>query len=314
MENEAAEVGSAKPPDSRQTLSFLRDLFRQRGIHPKNKLGQNFLIDLNLVDLLLRTAELGPQDIVLEVGCGTGSLTARLCDAAGAVVGVEIDADFVTLVRESTADRANFTLLHADILKNKNELNPGLLEALRGKLARSASEGSPTQAAHLKLVSNLPYVVATPVIANLLLTDLPFERIVVTVQWEIAERLAAEPGTSDFGALSVLVQSLAQVHIVRRLAPTVFWPKPQVESAIVLIRPDPSRRALIPEPLRFRSFLRDLYTHRRKNLRGSLTAMVGKSEREMVDCKLAELGLRGDTRAEDLSLEHHRRLYEAFAA
>src|SRR5436305_15001680 len=87
------------PP--RQTLSYLRNLFQARGIHPKNKLGQNFLIDLNLIDLILRTAELEPQDVVLEVGCGTGGLTARLCDGAGTVVGVEIDSDFMTLVRQS---------------------------------------------------------------------------------------------------------------------------------------------------------------------------------------------------------------------
>jgi 16S rRNA (adenine1518-N6/adenine1519-N6)-dimethyltransferase len=134
----------------------------------------------------------------------------------------------------------------------------------------------------------------------------------VTVQWEIAERLTAEPGNKDYGALSVLVQSLAQVHIVRRLSPTVFWPQPKVESAIVLIRPDTGRRALIPEPVRFRNFLRDLYTHRRKNLRGALTALVGKDARETVDRKLAELGLKGEIRAEALTLEEHRRLWEQF--
>src|SRR5438132_1933592 len=119
------------PMDTRQTLSYLRNLFRERGIHPKSKLGQNFLIDLNLLDLIVRTAELGPQDVVLEVGCGTGSLTARLCDAARAVVGVEIDPDFVALVREASATRHNLTLLNVDILKNKNELNPGVLNVLR---------------------------------------------------------------------------------------------------------------------------------------------------------------------------------------
>src|ERR1043166_3020543 len=148
--------------ETRQTLSYLRNLFRERGIHPKNKLGQNFLIDLNLLELLLRVAELGPSDVVLEVGCGTGSLTMLLCASAGAVVGVEIDPDFVTLVREATAGRDNLTLLHADILKNKNALNPVVLDALR---ARSDSKDEQGAIAPLKLVSNLPYVVATPVIA-----------------------------------------------------------------------------------------------------------------------------------------------------
>src|SRR5438105_5916778 len=146
------------PMDTRQTLSYLRTLFRERGIHPKNKLGQNFLIDLNLLDLIVRTSELDPRDVVLEVGCGTGSLTARLCDAAGTVIGVELDPDFVTLVREATTGRTNLTLFHADVLKNKNELNPEVVSALRLAMGDGKQVARP-----LKLVSNLPYVVATPV-------------------------------------------------------------------------------------------------------------------------------------------------------
>jgi 16S rRNA (adenine1518-N6/adenine1519-N6)-dimethyltransferase len=302
-------VNPQPPISERQTLSYLRNLFRERGIRPKNKLGQNFLVDMNLLDLIVRTAELGPQDIVLEVGCGTGGLTARLCDLAGSVVGVEIDADFVTLVRETTAGRCNLTLLQADVLRNKNELNSELVGLLRQIYGETSDTGA---ARRLKLVSNLPYVVATPVIANLLLTDLPLERLVVTVQWEIAERLTAEPGTKAYGALAVLVQSLAEVSVVRRLPPTVFWPKPKVESAIVLIRPDAVRRAQVPDPPRFRTFLRELYTHRRKILRAALTAIVGKQNRSLVDSKLTELGFRGDVRAETLTREEHLRLLLAF--
>ncbi|MBV9126162.1 MAG: methyltransferase domain-containing protein, partial [Planctomycetes bacterium] len=111
-------------PIPRQTLSYLRNLFAERNIRPKNKLGQNFLIDLNLLDLLLRTAELTREDLALEVGSGTGSLTARLAEEAGAVVSLEIDSDFFALAGEAVAGRDNVRLLHADILKNKNELNP----------------------------------------------------------------------------------------------------------------------------------------------------------------------------------------------
>src|SRR5205823_10995985 len=123
---------------------------------------------------------------------------------------------------------------------------------------------------HLKLVANLPYAVATPVISNLLLTDLTIERMVVTVQWEIGEKLAARPGGKEYGALSVLVQSIADVELLRQLPPTVFWPRPQVASAIVRIRPNAAKRARVPDVRRFRTFLRDLYSHRRKNLRGAL--------------------------------------------
>ena len=152
-----------------------------------------------------------------------------------------------------------------DILQNKNHLNPEVLE----HLAQLKEIYHPQR---LKLVANLPYAVATPVISNFLLTDLVFERMVVTVQWEIAERLVAQPSTKAYGALAVLIQSLANVTILRKLPPTVFWPKPKVDSAIVLIQPDPEKRAAIPDVQRFRVFLRELYSHRRKNLRGAWSA------------------------------------------
>src|SRR5437762_3346022 len=114
----------------RQTLSYLRTLFEQRGIRPKNKLGQNFLIDLNLLDLLLRAAELTRADLVVEVGSGTGGLTTRLADQAGAVLSVEIDTAFASLVAEEVAGRDNVVLVHADVLRNKNELNPDVLARL----------------------------------------------------------------------------------------------------------------------------------------------------------------------------------------
>jgi 16S rRNA (adenine1518-N6/adenine1519-N6)-dimethyltransferase len=155
--------------------------------------------------------------------------------------------------------------------------------------------------------------VATPVIANLLLTEMQFERMVVTVQWEIAERLLARPGTKDYGALTVLVQSLAEVSLVRRLPPAAFWPRPQVDSAIVCIRPDVGRRAHVGDVVRFRAFLRDLYVHRRKNLRGALAGWPGgRRDKKEVDAKLAELGLDGTVRAEELDIEQHLRLCAVF--
>jgi 16S rRNA (adenine1518-N6/adenine1519-N6)-dimethyltransferase len=292
--------------EPRQTLSYLRSLFEQRGIRPKGKLGQNFLIDLNLLDLIVRTAELARDDLALEVGSGTGSLTNLLAQQAGAVLSVEVDPAFFTLTGEAVAGRDNVTLLHADILKNKNELNPKVLAALDRVRQESGCR-------RLTLVANLPYVVATPVIANFLLSDLPVERMVVTVQWEIAERLMAPPGVKDYGALAVLVQSVADVELVRKLAPSVFWPRPQVASAIVLVRPNAAKRAHVGDVLRFRRFLRDLYVHRRKNLRGALVGLPsGRHVKDDVDRRLAELHLDGTTRAEALDIEQHLRLCAAF--
>lgn len=309
-------------PNTRQTLSYLRTLFEQRGIRPKNKLGQNFLIDLNLIDLVVRTAELTADDLAFEVGSGTGSLTMKLVESAGAVVSVEIDPQFAALTREVVeahftlfaagrevpgARQDNVRLIHGDALANKNTLRPEVVAALEEVRVKSGTK-------QIKLVANLPYAVAVPVLSNLLLTQLPVERMVAMVQWEIAERLTASPGTKDYAALAVLVQSLADVTVVRRIAPSVFYPRPLVDSAIVMIRPNAAKRAHVGDVQRLRKFLRDLYVHRRKNLRGALAGLPsGRVEKAVVDQKLAELGLDGTTRAEALDLEQHLRLCRAFS-
>ena len=293
----------------RQTQSFLRNLFQQLRVRPKNKLGQNFLIDLNLLEVLLAEAELTPSDLVLEVGTGTGSLTGRLADQAGAVLSVEIDPHFYQLAQETIGYRPHVKLLNIDVLKNKNLLSPALMEPLR-----SAWQSGKFTA--VKLAANLPYAVATPVISNLLLSDVPFERMVVTVQWEIAQRLLSEPGCKEYGALAVLVQTIADVELIRKMPPTSFWPRPKVESAIVRIKPNAVKRARVADPLALRIFLRDIYAHRRKHLRGALLACPerahDKSAKEQVDAMLEKLGIDGGVRAETMDIDQHLRLFEAF--
>src|SRR4051794_27373550 len=171
-------------PTQRQTLSFLRTLFEDRGIQPKNKLGQNFLIDLNLIDLVLRAAELSADDLALEVGSGTGSLTMKLVERAGAVVSVEIDTAFAQLTQDllgthfaiseglnkkEGARREHTRLIHGDALASKNTLAPEVMGAIREMLAASGAK-------NVKLIANLPYAVSVPIISNLILTDLPIER------------------------------------------------------------------------------------------------------------------------------------------
>ncbi len=291
----------------RQTQSYLRALFSQNRLQPKSKLGQNFLIDLNLVDFVVQSAELSRADLVLEVGTGTGGLTVLLAERAGSVVSVEIDGSFYELAKDNVGPREHVTLLHTDVLKNKNTLNPVVMEAIEESRTKY-------QARNLKLIANLPYAVATPVITNLLLRpDLPIERMVVMVQWEIAEKMIAQPRTKDYGALAVLVQSLADVTQLRRLPPSVFWPKPAVDSGIVLIKPNLEKRKRVPNVLRFRAFLRDLYSHRRKNLRGALVSMpTSGHDKAFVDTKLLELGFDGTDRAETLDLDQHLVLAAAF--
>ncbi|MFO0863455.1 MAG: 16S rRNA (adenine(1518)-N(6)/adenine(1519)-N(6))-dimethyltransferase RsmA [Gemmataceae bacterium] len=299
-------MSQAELPSPRQTQSFLRTLFQEHGLHPKNKLGQNFLIDLNLLEFIVREGEVTQDDLCLEIGTGTGSLTAKMSESAKHVVSVEIDHHFHEVNQRGLGRRPNITLVFGDVLKNKNLLNPVVTNQLRVSLAN-------VQPKNLKLVANLPYAVATPVISNFLMSDFAFERMVVTVQWEIAERLISKPNTKEYSSLAVLVQSLADVEILRRLSPTVFWPKPKVDSAIVRIRPNAAKRAMVSDPLMFRIFLRDLYAHRRKNLRGALLAAAGRGhEKAEIDELVAELGMEGSGRAETLDIPQHLKLFEAF--
>ncbi len=294
-------------PSPRQTLSYLLGLFAAHGLEAKSKLGQNFLIDLNLLDLIVRTAELDRSDSVLEVGTGTGSLTARLAEHAGAVCTVEIDKTLAPVARQVVGDRPNVRFVFGDALSTKNELNPAMLAAWD---ELTAAHGCTRR----KLVANLPYVIATPLVSNLLIAGVPIERMVVMVQWEIAERLRAAVGTKDYNALSVLVQSVADVEVVRKVLPSNFYPRPKVDSAIVKITPNAEKRARVGDVARFRAFLRDLYVHRRKNLRQALTGWPGgRKDKAEVDAKLAALGIDGTLRSEALDLEQHLRLSRAFA-
>ncbi len=305
MSNDERLTRASEQRSPRQTLTYLRGLFEARGLQPRQKLGQCFLIDLNLIDLIVRLGEVGREDLVIEVGTGTGSLTARLAEHAGAVLGVELDSGFFRLAQDSTAHCGNVTLLNVDVLRNKNQISPIVLEKLAELRQRPGIE-------HLKLIANLPYVVATPVITDFLVSDLPFERMVVTVQWEVAERLAAEPSSKAFGSLAVLVQSLADVAIIRRLRPGVFWPRPKVDSGIVVVRPLAAKRARIADVAAFQQFIRDLYIHRRKNLRGALLPFLRDTfTKESLDDRLRAHGFDPSSRAEALAVEQHLQLFEA---
>ena len=302
------------PP--RQTQSYLTELLKSRNIWPKNKMGQNFLIDLNLMDLVVNSANLQPSDAVLEVGSGTGSLSNRLVEAAGFVLSVELDPAFQKLTEETVIERDRFFLHRGDILKGKNQIQPQVTEKLAEITSMPGISG-------YKLVANLPYAVATPVMSNLLISRIPPTKIVAMVQLEIAEKIISKPTSKDFGALPILFQSLAKVEIVRRISPAAFWPRPKVDSAIIKIDPSPLLRSKLvfegvkPEdgPLCFRNFLRGLYVHRRKNLRGALLSMPNnKLSKAEIDAKLVILDIKGEVRAETLSPLDHFRLCSQFGA
>ncbi len=277
----------------RQTRSRLMDLFEEHGFHPNTRLGQNFLIDLNIIEFIALQAKLQPHDLVLEIGAGTGGMTAFLAQGAGQVIAVELDANMFKLASKVTADFENVTLLNCDALKNKNHFAPQVLQAIDDKLSMEGIRG-------LKLISNLPYNIATPVVSNLVATDLPWERMVVTIQLELGQRMAARPGRSHYGALSVWLQSQCRVKLLKRLPPTVFWPRPKVNSAVVQLLPDDFGRAKIADRRFFHDFLRRLFHQRRKYLRSVLVGMYRKQlDKAEVDGILAGMNFKEQARAEE---------------
>jgi 16S rRNA (adenine1518-N6/adenine1519-N6)-dimethyltransferase len=288
----------------RQTVSYLKQRFAEVGMTLQTRHGQNFLIDLNLLGLLAETANVGPNDVVLEVGTGTGALTELIAPRAAAVVTVEIDPRLHQLAYEELIDFDNVTMFQQDALANKSTFDPLVLEALNEKLA----EGSQRR---FKLVANLPFSVATPVIANLLDLDRPPVEMTVTIQKELAERIVAKPSTKDYGALSIWVQSQCQAELVRLIPPQAFWPRPKVTSAIVQIRLDSELRGRINDRAFFHSFARGLFRHRRKFLRSVLPSVYkGRLEKPDVDALLARHELPTSTRAEELDVATVLRLAE----
>lgn len=299
---------AARHAAARQTTAYLKRLFSEVGFTIDARRGQNFLVDLNLIDLLVRSAGIGPADVVLEVGSGTGALTERLAAVAARVVTAEIDPRLAQLARDRLVAADNVVLVEGDVLARKHRIAPAVLEAVSAALA-SSPQG------RFLLVANLPYCVATPVVSNLLALPRPFERAVVTVQRELGERMIATAGDPSYNALSVWIGSQCRGEIVRILPPSVFWPRPKVDSAIVQLELEPERRAAIGDLAFFHDFVRDVFCHRRKLLRGVLLGMAGgrrsAAARDTVEAAFAALGLPANARAEDLPPDTFVRLAAA---
>ncbi|MFM7117423.1 MAG: 16S rRNA (adenine(1518)-N(6)/adenine(1519)-N(6))-dimethyltransferase RsmA [Planctomycetota bacterium] len=294
---------------NRQTISYLRRRFGQVGLEPNARHGQNFLIDLNLIEILAEAADIGPQDVVLEIGTGMGSLTALLAEKAGKVVTVEIDQHLHQLAREELEQYDNVVMIKQDALKNKNHFAQPVLDTVRAAL-----ESVPS--AQFKLAANLPYNIATPIISNLLICELPPPiSMTVTIQKELADRIMAAPNSKDYGALSVWIQSMCRVELVRILPPTVFWPRPKVHSAIIKIILEPERRAAIPDLEFFHQFARSIFFHRRKFLRSvAISAFKERLSKPEVDAVLQAQGLGPEARSEQLSVDQFLELSERFRA
>ena len=282
--------------------------FEAMGLRPQSRLGQNFLIDLNLLRLLHESGNIEPHDVILEVGTGSGSLTAPMAEKAAVVITIELDPVMQELARQELFGRENIRFLKMDVLQNKNRLRPEVMELVKEELAKPGPDGEKRR---FKLVANLPYNIATPLISNLMLTDTPPELCCVTIQKELADRIVANPGTKDWGSLALWLQSQCRTEIVRIMPPSVFWPRPKVDSAIVRLFLDEKRRNKIPDLKFFNEFCRAIFFHRRKFLRAELcSAFKYTIPKSRIDEMMDEMQFDANTRAETLSLKTMQRLYE----
>jgi 16S rRNA (adenine1518-N6/adenine1519-N6)-dimethyltransferase len=288
-------------PSSRPRATLLRNK-----LAPHKKFGQNFLVHRQTAEAIVRAAGIEKEDIVIEVGVGLGALTAPLAQAARHVLGYEIDSGIVRLHKEEGNLPANVTLIHQDILKAD----------FREIVARCGDR--------LKIVANLPYSISNPFIFTLIDNAALLDSVTVMLQKEVAERLAAQPGSKEYGVPTLLLSSCATVKTVLHLSPAEFYPKPKVDS--VVIRLD-FRNRQVPRSLAteenfalFRVLVRSSFNQRRKtilNTLGQIDILPPINDRaeqkSAVAAAIIRAGLQPDRRPETLSLEDFLRLTEEFA-
>ncbi|MBM4054654.1 MAG: ribosomal RNA small subunit methyltransferase A [Planctomycetes bacterium] len=288
------------------TPDFLRKIFARKGIVLNKKYGQHILIDQNILSYIATIASLQKDDVVLEIGTGTGSLTRFLAERAGHVFTVEIDNKLFELSSEILKLYKNITIINADILRSKHKLNAEVVTMITDWLVKN---NNPV----FKVVSNLPYNISTPVIINLLESNLPISLMVLMLQKEITERLAAAPGSREYGILSVITQLFSEVELMKTLPPEVFWPRPEVSSAIVKMSVNKAKFAgkITDYPL-FTKIIFAIFTSRRKTLLNSIEKLrlPGVSRNELKKI-LISMQLDEHIRGEILNLEQLLYLTEA---
>ena len=291
------------------TKSMLKVLFEERGIRIRKQWGQNFLIDQNLLQFIAKTAELSRNDVVLEIGAGTGSLTRLIAEKAGHVFGVELDRKLFKILEETLKDFNNVTLINKDILKSKHHIQPEIVEAISDYVHTAASS---TDDLCIKVISNLPYYISTPVIIDLLQEVLPIKTMVLTLQRDTTNRMVAHPGAMNYGVLSIMTKLFADVKVLKKLPPDVFWPVPLVDSAIVKMTVNRHRYAdRIRDYPGFQNVVRSIYSSRRKTLLNSLLSLCSglgiknddKETRKYLVVILERAGIRPESRGEELDLE-----------
>ena len=259
----------------------------------QKKFGQNFLIDPNVLERIMDAAEITAEDCVLEIGPGIGTMTQYLCERARHVISVEIDKNLIPILEDTLAAYDNKTIINEDILKV--DMN---------RLAEEYNGGEP-----MKVVANLPYYITTPIIMGLFENKVPLKSITIMVQKEVADRMQEEPGTKDYGALSLAVQYYARPEIVANVPPNCFIPRPNVGSAVIRLTRYEVPPVTVKDEKKMFELIRASFNQRRKTLVNGLgNARNLNLSKDRITKALEEMGLSPMVRGETLSLEQFARL------
>lgn len=281
--------------DPKETIAVLQ----RYHFNFQKKFGQNFLIDAHVIEKIIAAAEIGKDDVVLEIGPGIGTLTQYLCEAAGDVVAVEIDRNLIPILTADTCkDYTNLKVINGDIMKTDI---PGLL----------AEYGSRP----VKVVANLPYYITTPILMKLLEDRLPIASITVMVQKEVAERMETGPGSKDYGALSLAVQYYAQPYLAANVPANCFMPRPNVGSAVIRLTLHEKPPVQVKDEKFMFTLIRASFNQRRKTLvNGIGNAPETGCTKEQVAEALARLNLSAAIRGEALTLPEFAALADALGS
>lgn len=264
----------------------LTALFRRYGLEPNRRLGQNFLIDANVARKIVAAAEIRVGDAVIEVGPGAGALTSLIAAGGADLLALEIDRGLSALLEEIFSSSQNVRIIREDVLKVS-------LRKLIGEYFSPAKD--------LWLISNLPYNISGPFMYRLFREAFPFFRAVLMFQKEVARRLVAAPGESDYSGLSVLCRYYCTGRILFHVSKNVFWPRPKVDSAVILL--EPRERALGPaEESHFTELVQAMFQHRRKTVFNSLSRLYPRS-RDRLPHLLAQAEIKTTARPEELTVE-----------
>ncbi|MBP9920875.1 16S rRNA (adenine(1518)-N(6)/adenine(1519)-N(6))-dimethyltransferase RsmA [Proteiniclasticum ruminis] len=262
-------------------MSNTRELVEKYQFRFTKSLGQNFLVDQNIVRDIVKGAEVSKEDYVIEIGPGVGTLTKELLKEAASVTAIELDDKLLPILKEELKEYENFHLIHGDATKVQlDAVYPGK---------------------EIKLVANLPYYVTTPIITKILNDKVAFSSLTIMIQKEVAERMDAVPGTKDYGSLSVLVQYYCDTKIVRSVPPESFMPRPKVDSTVIRLTKLEKPRAHVEDEALFFKIVRMVFTMRRKTLSNNLKSLG--YTREFIEEVLEAAGIDLKARGETLSVE-----------